>query len=266
MKKVLLVFIAMMTMTVAMAQQVTHVIQRGETLESIAQKYQVTVDAIKQANPDAVNMIYVGMRLLIPQNVQQLQNNITTDSLISKNDTGKGVTTPIVAVASAQENPINSQYLCDDEAMGSFNIVYYSFDGFENYGISGYVFRPEYLTCEFNTRFCLEKYGNGNLDLGINYTFPLVKQDETRLFLALSIGPSFRLQRVPDPKLNEKTGVVIEDTKEKFYFDAYSNPRLALVYKKITLSAGVFFWAPELKLEKDKGFQTGVNFALGFDI
>lgn len=71
MKKVLLVFIAMMTMTVAMAQQVTHVIQRGETLESIAQKYQVTVDAIKQANPDAVNMIYVGMRLIIPVKPQQ---------------------------------------------------------------------------------------------------------------------------------------------------------------------------------------------------
>ena len=76
-----MVFIAMMTMTVAMAQQVTHVIQRGETLESIAQKYQVTVDAIKQTNPDAVNMIYVGMRLIIPQNVHQLKSfaHVTSD-------------------------------------------------------------------------------------------------------------------------------------------------------------------------------------------
>lgn len=71
MKKILLVFIAMMTMTVAMAQQVTHVIQRGETLESIAQKYQVTVDAIKQANPETVNMIYIGMRIIIPVKPQQ---------------------------------------------------------------------------------------------------------------------------------------------------------------------------------------------------
>ena len=71
MKKVLLVFIAMMTMTVAMAQQVTHVIQRGETLESIAQKYQVTVDAIKQANPETAEMTYIGMRIIIPVKPQQ---------------------------------------------------------------------------------------------------------------------------------------------------------------------------------------------------
>lgn len=78
MKKVLLVFIAMMTMTVAMAQQVTHVIQRGETLESIAQKYQVTVDAIKQANPDTVNMIYVGMKLVVPVNGETIKHEKTT--------------------------------------------------------------------------------------------------------------------------------------------------------------------------------------------
>lgn len=46
--------------------QTTHEVQRGETLEIIAQKYGVTSEALLQANPDAADMFFVGMKLHIP--------------------------------------------------------------------------------------------------------------------------------------------------------------------------------------------------------
>ena len=62
--------IAMMLMicaTISMAQTKSHTVTRGETIESIAQKYGVTVEAIKQANPNMGSMFYVGMKLNIPE-------------------------------------------------------------------------------------------------------------------------------------------------------------------------------------------------------
>lgn len=67
MKKLLTIILMLMSVLVTQAQQVSHTIQRGETLESIAQKHQVSVDALKQANPDAVDVFYVGMKLIIPR-------------------------------------------------------------------------------------------------------------------------------------------------------------------------------------------------------
>lgn len=43
-----------------------HVVERGETLESIAQHYKVTTAKIIEHNPQASQFIYVGMELLIP--------------------------------------------------------------------------------------------------------------------------------------------------------------------------------------------------------
>ncbi len=50
----------------AQSQTSTHVVQRGETLESIAEYYKVSVDDINKANPNADGVVYVGMKLVIP--------------------------------------------------------------------------------------------------------------------------------------------------------------------------------------------------------
>lgn len=61
----------------AQSQIVTHVVQRGETLESIAEYYKVSVDDINKANPNADGMVYVGMKLNIPTSSrpQKVSNN-----------------------------------------------------------------------------------------------------------------------------------------------------------------------------------------------
>ena len=72
---VLLCIVCMFAM--AQSQTVTHVVQRGETLESIADYYKVSVDDINKANPNADGMVYVGMKLNIPTSSrpQKVSNN-----------------------------------------------------------------------------------------------------------------------------------------------------------------------------------------------
>lgn len=67
MKRTILSIVALLCMTFAMAQQKSHTIQRGETIESIAKKYNVSVLSLQQANPDLQEIFYVGMKIVIPE-------------------------------------------------------------------------------------------------------------------------------------------------------------------------------------------------------
>lgn len=65
------IFLSVLLCTVCMfglaqSQTVTHVVQRGETLESIAEYYKVSVEDINKANPNADGIVYVGMKLVLP--------------------------------------------------------------------------------------------------------------------------------------------------------------------------------------------------------
>ncbi len=79
MKKVLLFFVGMLMSisTAYAADQIEHVVERGETLESIAKTYQVTVESLLEANPMAKDMFYTGMILVIPEsaNMSQVKQN-----------------------------------------------------------------------------------------------------------------------------------------------------------------------------------------------
>lgn len=73
----------------AQSQIVTHVVQRGETIESIAEYYKVSVADINKANPNADGIIYVGMKLNIPASTSpknETRTEKTTTSGISSNE------------------------------------------------------------------------------------------------------------------------------------------------------------------------------------
>lgn len=55
----------------AQSQTVSHVVQRGETLESIAEYYNVSVEDIDKANPNMDGVVYVGLKLSIPTSSTQ---------------------------------------------------------------------------------------------------------------------------------------------------------------------------------------------------
>lgn len=67
-KKLFLSAVLCTASMVAMAQSqiITHVVQRGETLESIAKYYNISVADLNNANPNADGLIYVGMKLAVP--------------------------------------------------------------------------------------------------------------------------------------------------------------------------------------------------------
>lgn len=67
-KKILFLIVLCASSVCAMAQSqtVTHVVQRGETIESIAKQYNVSVDDINRANPNTDGLFYAGMKLVIP--------------------------------------------------------------------------------------------------------------------------------------------------------------------------------------------------------
>ena len=150
----------------------------------------------------------------------------------------------------------------EEETLGIFNLVYYSFDGFQNYGISDYWLNPNGIGFEFNIRMNFEKYGNYNFDLGPNYSFKLWGQDNKKLLLTAAIGPSFRMQSVPDISYDKK-GKMKEETKTEYKFDLYANARLAFNIGHVTLSAGYFLWGAEFKFEE--GYKSdGFNIGLGY--
>lgn len=66
MKRLLTSILMLLSVMVMQAQQVVHTVQRGETLESIAEKYHVTKETITQNNPNAADAFYVGLKLYIP--------------------------------------------------------------------------------------------------------------------------------------------------------------------------------------------------------
>lgn len=67
-KKIILsvLFSTVSMFTMAQSQTVTHVVQRGETIESIAEYYNVSVEDIDKANPNMDGVVYVGLKLNIP--------------------------------------------------------------------------------------------------------------------------------------------------------------------------------------------------------
>lgn len=79
-KFIVMLVITVIYTTAISAQTVTeHTVGRGETLESIAKKYNTTTNEITSLNPNAAQFIYVGMKLKIPVKTGK-NGNISSDN------------------------------------------------------------------------------------------------------------------------------------------------------------------------------------------
>lgn len=64
---ILSIIICLFSISTGLAQTIsTHIIQRGETLLSIARKYGITGAQLQNANPETKDVFFVGMKLIIP--------------------------------------------------------------------------------------------------------------------------------------------------------------------------------------------------------
>ena len=66
-----------------------HIVERGETLETIATRYGVTTEDIVKLNPDAAQFVYVGMELTLPEKPAQAarQDSVTTETPVAEPST-----------------------------------------------------------------------------------------------------------------------------------------------------------------------------------
>lgn len=104
MKKLFFSF-ALMLASLSMSAQTSksHIVQRGETIESVANKYGISISDLQQANPSTRDYFYAGMKLVIPHKTN-MQNTSQTQSSNSSNRTV--ITTP--SSAKTKNNQIKT--------------------------------------------------------------------------------------------------------------------------------------------------------------
>lgn len=134
--KRLLIFLMTWAISVSLlADTKEHIVERGETIESIAKLYNITTEELITANPSAKDMFYAGMILTIPESSNSSSQSNTTSPM----------TTEVVVEApqggqSMTISPINENGI---EQFDNWFIIYNArFDYFEhgyflNTGIMG---------------------------------------------------------------------------------------------------------------------------------
>ena len=146
------------------------------------------------------------------------------------------------------------------ESCSSMGLSYYSFDGFENWGlnvVNGV--EPNGWFFDLIVRAQFKEHGNYNGDLLLNYSFLLSHSENATAFLKIAFGPSLRVQ--DQAKLNSKGNLKWE---EKCFCDAVFKPTLGVKLGKIVLEAGAMYWAPKWKFSKDDGAVWGFTGGIGY--
>lgn len=117
-----LIMCAISLMAMAQHQVVTHVVQRGETIESIAKQYNVSVADINKANPNAEGVVYVGMKLQIPLSTEKQSAN-TPDATLTTVNKGKQTKTTDVELSETPVAQTNSTAKAAKSQTGNLEFV-----------------------------------------------------------------------------------------------------------------------------------------------
>lgn len=155
-----IVAIVLVSTVSAMAQTVRkHVVERGETLASIAGKYAVSKDDIVKLNPDAAQFVYVGMELQIPEGGKQINNaggSQETSQFISDSSAEKAKSTESETVVN---NPDNMSLV----RQGSDFFLEYLSDA-KMYGLGWNIDINKYFVFHFDVCSNL-KFGHDNMHM-----------------------------------------------------------------------------------------------------
>ena len=270
MKKFFLSLFAFMAVSFAMAQQVNytvHTIERGETLESIATKYHVSVDAIKKANPDALDMIYVGMKINIPQSSKEQPQKVDN---VAKNDSRDYQPSKISSVSSG-----TSQFEVELFAGASFN-TYTGSDvknvdmqvGF-NGGVTGRYYIVNNFFAEGSLMFTTKGYKSKkndvkmttyNIDVPINVGYRFMISDE--MSLKIKAGPYITYAVGGEQKAGD-VKTKLKDIKPFNTFNVGINAGVSFDFHHIVLS-GTYQRGLATLYEKQKVYEQNIFVSLGY--
>lgn len=109
------VIVVIIGMTIATAQSntVKHIVDKGETLSSIATRYGTTTEKIIALNPDAAQFVYVGMELLIP--ITKVADDNSSKTTLSSTPSSKNAENHIVEYNPNHKNEVIPK---DEDAAG----------------------------------------------------------------------------------------------------------------------------------------------------
>ena len=173
MKRYLLSLILAMCVMTGMAQTTqTHTVQRGETIESVAQKYGITVDELKAANPNASNLFFVGMKLNIPASASQsvseqvmpVKEEVNSKIENKEQDVERPIytTTPNNVSFVSSDTEKDNLSICEstDENIFLFNPDY------DYYGVHFGGQLKKLLYMGVDMYYCFKKHGGGLISFG----------------------------------------------------------------------------------------------------
>lgn len=263
---VLLCTVSMFTM--AQSQTVTHVVQRGETIESIAEIYKVSVEDINKANPNADGIVYVGMKLNIPASTTTTKDVATSKDYQRTNKIPTTNKNDVTAISQSKNNYNSPKISTDLNDFSFYGLCYRA--SFEDVGTGFY--------CLGGTTFTSSGWGV-NFCLGANYGLAEKHYEGVCFYIGPSYGYNFKnillmgsldfIGSYVGQGEGEQTGTnhkgetyTYTGTKSKFNWGIVLSPQVGIKLSKVTPYLGLDFnWAKGAK-KIDVGFCVGV----GFDI
>ena len=198
MKPILLFLFLMLAYTTTSNAQTpsTHTVQRGETIESVAEKYGVSAGALQQANPDIKSYFFVGMKLNIPQK-SVVQETLTPSRPIPyNNDDGRNEwrekADDFLFTKGTNENGFTSLGVTFGSDLLDHNLVGMT------YGFQGHYFLKNGIgaTMGINANFVLEDDPDIVFRVGPAYVCPL----SDKLFLMGAVCYTLTLADYKDNK------------------------------------------------------------------
>lgn len=247
-----LVVLIVLTQTMTAQVAITHTVKKGESIYGIAQKYGISTELLKQTNPEMGEYFYAGMVLNIPTKIVQSEEANYIDTAKVQNVYESPLT------KSKIEGP---QYYKHESAkikdIINYGLMYWGFDGYENYGIFSESITYNGFGLEMSGRTKFAKHSNFNCELGLNYSLGIYRQENTAIMLTASVCPlSIRWQ---DEYYYETNKYI-----KKVFLDAYYGIRLSIKLGCVAITGGYFYWAPKWEHSseyKSDGFCVGLMYS-----
>lgn len=249
----------------AMAQAaITHIVKQGETISGIAKQYNVPLEVLLQANPNMRDYFYVGMELNIPVKVK---NDIqSTKTEVTTSNKTEAITTFTNNQSTGQLDYSYSSDTTEEteklpKNLKTIGLMLWAFDdgydAVENYGIFTEALTNNGFGAEFAIRTRFKEYANYNMELGLNYTLGVLRDENMALMLIASWAPlSIRTQKTYD--------VELKGYKSGFYLDTYFSVRTSFKVLKVAVSLGYFYWMPKWCIDEGAKGINGLSLGLHY--
>ena len=249
-KKIFLtvVFCTVSVFTMAQSQTVTHVVQRGETIESIAEIYKVSVRDINKANPNADGIVYVGMKLNVP--IEKMDTYTDEAPLQDDAEQRNTQTVSYYSTPTKRKGNVSTNTWVRNQTRSMWGLTYFACD-FEEVKASGHY------------GLTLDMLNIGESLFSFNYGL-VDKEHTTDLIL---FGPNVSYEIVQNVILSlpvqAMCNVSFEGSDTKTTWGWAISPRLYYSFGKVNVNAGILVNGG-FKKEEDVtcGFTVGIGFGV----